>query len=38
MDKEKSVDMMGAMFSDRTDDLGEIIDVCNEKNQGITEK
>nr|AID61297.1 odorant binding protein [Calliphora stygia] len=38
MDKEKTLDMMGSMFSDRKDDLGEIIDECNSKNEAIAEK
>ncbi|KAM7347819.1 odorant-binding protein 19b [Cochliomyia hominivorax] len=38
MDKEKTLDLMGSMFSDRKDDLGEIIDECNSKNEAITEK
>ncbi|KAI8115414.1 hypothetical protein FF38_01643 [Lucilia cuprina] len=38
MDKEKTLDMMGSMFSDRKDDLAEIIDGCNNKNQAIADK
>ncbi|XP_065365996.1 uncharacterized protein Obp19b [Calliphora vicina] len=38
MDKEKTLDMMGSMFSDRKDDLGEIIDECNSKNEAIADK
>ncbi|XP_037808798.1 uncharacterized protein LOC119601735 [Lucilia sericata] len=38
MDKDRTLDMMGSMFSDRKDDLAEIIDDCNAKNQAIADK
>lgn len=38
IEKEKAIELMGTMFSDRKDDLEVIIDECNSSNQAITEK
>ncbi|TMW51731.1 hypothetical protein DOY81_003223, partial [Sarcophaga bullata] len=37
MEKNKMLDLMGSMFSERKDDLGEIIDECNTRNSAVTE-
>lgn len=36
--EEKTVDMLGMMFSEGKDDMDEIVKICNGENEAVAEK